>query len=152
MNTEDNQRAAILAARKPVSPQATERAAKDVGATGSIAPQDHSPFVSSIKSNRGSGAPSGHPSALAHKWADRHLKESANRMERVILAVRDAARCAERKGFELGNDEIYVTAAIRKGWNLTPDQLSKGLKSLEERQMIRFTNSRKGRHARFIIT
>lgn len=48
-------------------------------------------------------------------------------------------------------DEIYVTSVIRDGWNLSADQLSKGLKSLEKKRMIRLTTQRKGRHARFLL-
>jgi hypothetical protein len=66
--------------------------------------------------------------------------------------VRDAARQAERLGKNPTVDEIYVADSVRAGWNLKPDQLSKGLRYLEEKRFIRLTSSRRGRHARFVLT
>ena len=157
-------RAHILSARRPVSKKAKQVADKDIvkeeriapedyTSPGRIAPEDYSPFTSSFtnKSNSNGDTSEGRPIAAAVKWADDHLKKNASRFERVTLAVRDAARCAEAKKMNPMKDEIYVTATIRKGWNLTPDQLSKGLKVLEEKQMIKFTDRRRGRHARFVL-
>lgn len=160
----DKSRAYILSARMPVSKQAQKVANDDTekreriapqGYTspGRIAPGGYSPFTSSFtnKSNSNCDIPKGRPTATAVKWADDHLKKKASRFERVVLAVRDAARRAEAKQLNPGKDAIYVTSVIREGWNLSPDQLSKGLRGLEEKRMIRVTERRKGRHARFVL-
>jgi DNA-binding MarR family transcriptional regulator len=88
---------------------------------------------------------------VAHKWADELLRSIASRQERVVLAVRDAARMAEKQGLTPSRDEIYVASSIRDAWKLKPDQLSKGLKKLRENGFIRFTCSRRGRHTRFVL-
>ena len=88
----------------------------------------------------------------AHSWADSLLRSIAGRQERVILAVRDAARQAENLGLNPTRDGIYVTSSIRNAWNLKSDQLSKGLRTLEGAGYIRFTDIKKGRHARFLLT
>ena len=69
----------------------------------------------------------------------------------MLLAVRDAARMAEKNGVNPGECPIYVGGAIRAGWNLSSDQLSKGLKQLEQACEIRVVERKKGRHTRFIL-
>ena len=139
----------MLRAKQSVSPEAQEIREQELKADAgsrsytqgaSIAPQSDSSFVI-IDSKE----------VMSHQWADRYLKAEANRFERVTLAVRDAARCAERKRLNPLDDEIYVTSSIRKSWGLSSDQLSKGLKDLEAKQMIKVTSRRKGKHARLVL-
>ncbi|MCH7226866.1 hypothetical protein [Haloferula sp. A504] len=92
------------------------------------------------------------PPREAMIWADDVLRKKARRHERVILAVRDAARQAERLGKDISVDDIYVADSIREGWNLRSDQLSKGLTALEKQGVVRFTRKRRrGPHARFVL-
>jgi hypothetical protein len=139
-------RARILSARKPVdaSPGASTCDA------GRIAPEGNSSFGILSKTPQGL-LNTRHPVQEAHVWADTALRASAPRRERVILAVRDAARQAESKGLKPQVDEIYVASSIRQAWNLSAVQLSKGLKDLDDRGEIRFTCQKRGRHARFTL-
>ena len=138
-------RSQILSARKPVAPDAACTPAAADSRPGSIAPESNSSFGIFDKKKKMLSSGSANQ---AHMWADDLLRSIAGRQERVVLAVRDAARIAEKQGLTPAHDEIYVTSSIRDGWNLKPDQLSKGLKDLGEKGFIRFTCSRRGRHAR----
>ena len=145
-----NLRSQILSARKPTTPEGSSGAAAAGGKSGSIAPEGNSPFGIFDRKNKRKAA---HVSIkLAHTWADGLLRSIAGRQERVVLAIRDAARQAEKQGLDPTRDEIYVASSIRTGWKLKPDQLSKGLRSLEADGHIRFTEIRKGRHTRFLLT
>lgn len=142
-------RSQILAARKPVQSQASSEAPPTGGELAGIAPEGNSPFGIYDKKNTASGPL--RPVRQAHKWADDFLRSIARRQERVVLAIRDAARNAENQGLDPMAAEIYVASSIRNAWNLKPDQLSKGLKVLEKQGFLRLTNRKKGRHARFVL-
>jgi hypothetical protein len=120
------------------------------GKCTSIAPRGNSPFGIYDIRNKNKFIHS--PIKQAHTWADSLLRSIAGRNERVVLAVRDAARQAGKLGLNPARDEIYVASSIRSAWNLKPDQLSKGLRGLEADGHIRFTEIRKGRHARFLLS
>ena len=143
-------RSQILSARKPVERQNSSDTLAACGKTQSIAPGGNSPFgiFDTNKKSRGD-----YPAVKqAHTWADSLLRLLAERQERVVLAVRDAARQAEKRGIDPTRNEIYVASSIRNAWNLKSDQLSKGLRGLETDGHIRFTEIRKGRHVRFLLT
>lgn len=138
----------ILAARKPAPPPEADAAAG--GELRSIATRSNSPFGIFDREKKSGFKTSA--SRHAHVWADGVLRARAGRNERVILAVRDAARQAERLGRNPVEEGIYVAASIREGWNLKSDQLSKGLSFLEAHGLIRFTQQRRrGPHARFVL-
>jgi hypothetical protein len=140
-------RSQILSARKPSNQEGSSSPAAAGEKPGSIAPESNSSFGIFDNNKKSTQRSANQP----HKWADDLLRSIAGRQERVVLAVRDAARIAEKQGLDPAHDEIYVTSSIRDAWNLKPDQLSKGLKDLGEKGFIRFTCSRRGRHARFVI-
>lgn len=142
-------RSQILSARKPTASQNLSGTAAACEKTRGIAPQGNSPFGIFDTKKRKIGHD---PIKQTHAWADGLLRSTAGRHERVVLAVRDAARQAVRQGLDPTRDSIYVTSSIRTAWGLKPDQLSKGLKVLETEGHICFTESRKGRHARFLLT
>lgn len=142
-------RSQILSARKTAAPQSPSDTAAACKKPRSIAPQGNSPFgIFDTKKKKIDY----HPIKQTHAWADGLLRSTAGRHERVVLAVRDAARQAVRQGLDPTRDSIYVTSSIRTAWELRPDQLSKGLRVLETAGHICFTESLKGRHARFLLT
>lgn len=142
----------ILSARKPTILRGLPDSSTATGETASIAPQSYSSFgIYDIKKNTQSLPKMPTTPNQAHVWTDDLLRIVAGRQERVILAVRDAARQVEKKRLNPMIDDIYVTSSIRKAWNLSSDQMSKGLKALVGSGSIRFTNQKKGRHVRFIL-
>jgi hypothetical protein len=86
------------------------------------------------------------------EWSDAILKRQASMSDRVVLAIRDAAHCASGKGVDPTVTPIYITSVIRKGWGLSPKELSKQLIRLEASGIIvRFGAKVKGKHSRFIL-
>ena len=148
---------AILAARKPVVGASTGGhvgfRAKEPSialASESIALGGYSPFGYLGGSHNQPSPSSKGGGNVGHRWADSILRNEGRRV-RVLLAVRDAARMAQKNGINPGEDPIYVGGAIRSGWNLSSDQLSKGLKQLEQFGEIRVVERKKGRHTRFLL-
>jgi len=141
-------RSQILSARKPVKSVACSGHPAVAGKSRSIAPVSNSPF--GIYDNKKKNADYS-PSKQAHVWADGLLRAIAGRQERVVLAIRDAARQAENLSIDPIRNAIYVASSIRTRWNLKPDQLSKGIRTLEAQGFLRITHSKRGRHARFVL-
>ena len=142
------------ARRQPVEPAETIPFGGNTG-SASIPAKGNTSFNSSFK-KRSSGK---HPeknvasvSTSVSKWADDALKNTAPRRVRALLAIRDAARIASRKGLDPSKDPIYVSDNIRKGWNLSPKDLSTGVSELRKRGLLILQEPRvKGKHARFTI-
>ncbi len=163
----DDVRNMIVAARKssaslPPTSSAPARMPENGHATGSRIPNSgHSPFGGYISEGSISGKYSdsqrsgwkpASAKAPVFKWSDRILKQHGSSFDRVVLAIRDAASRAVERGINPCVDSIYVTKVIREGWQLSPKDLSRGLKRLEDMGVIlRREPAVRGKNARFIL-
>jgi len=86
-----------------------------------------------------------------YQWAEKALRSHGSKLDRALMAVRDAARLWSARNRDPAKDAFYVSPVIARGWNLNIRQLSEGLKDLERRNLIAFVQSRKGRHVRLIL-
>ena len=88
---------------------------------------------------------------IAYSWSEDFLRIHGSNRDRVLMAVRDAAKVLERKGVDPSAEQFYVATSIAKGWNLKPRQLSDGLKELAKAGCIAIKESRKGKHVRMTL-
>jgi hypothetical protein len=116
----------------------------------------HSSFDSSLKEKKGkyrsqTTQPADPSEVLPYQWSEAALRVSGSKLDRTLMAVRDAARVVAGNGSDPSSEAFYVASSIAKGWNLNSRQLSEGLKELEKGGHIVVTGRKKGRHLRMTL-
>jgi len=138
----------ILRARKSVQ-EKSHQGSESVRMTK----KGHSSFDRGCKGGRDRRARRSDASTFTavEAWAETGLRLHGSQLCRAWMAVRDAARMAESKVGDPFLVPFYVAKTIAHGWNLTPRQLSNGLKELEKIRAVTITERRKGRHVRMTL-